>query len=431
MVGRNRFGKGFGLLGGILAVLFGVALLFVIRSQPGQQPVPVMAEVHENITPDHLVGKFTTIMDEQGNMLSMMARTVFVGDELYTCEGRIYRMEKVEGDQAEAKFVGMDPQIVSYQDFYAGENMPVLASEVAQQGKGGLAVYHTHTDESYVPSDGTESIPFKGGIYQIGKIMVDKLRGKGINVHYDETPHDPHDNNAYTRSRRTAAGLLQNKPAAIFDIHRDGVPDPNYYRATIDGKNVARLRLVVGRENPGMSANMDFARRMMTAANNLHSNVVKEIFVGKGDYNQDLTPTALLIEAGTHTNTKEEAAQGVAMFTEAMPTVLGLTATPAAPQAPGAERTAGGGAWKALGWILGVTIIGGLGFLLVNSGNWESFKSRLSGFGKEFAGFMGPGQALRKIYRKQGGSLAEKEPGINSPDANSKLKDEKDNPTKD
>jgi len=415
----------------VLVVLAGVALLIAFRSYSGQHPAPVAAELFEDGSSDHLVGRFATIVDEQGDMLSMMARTVFAGDELYTSEGRIYRIEKVEGDRAEAKFVGMDPQIVAYQEFYAGQNVPVSTSELAQQGKGNLAVYHTHTDESYVPSDGKESIPFKGGIYQVGKTMVDRLKGKGIQVNYDETPHDPHDNNAYTRSRRTAANLLQSKPAAIFDIHRDGVPDPNYYRATIDGQKVARLRLVVGRENPGMSANMDFARRMMTAANNLHGNVVKEIFVGKGDYNQDLMPTALLIEAGTHTNTKEEAAQGVAMFTEALPTVLGLTGAPSAPEAPGAGRAAGGGSWKALGWILGVTIIGGLGFLLVSSGNWENFKRRLSGFGSEFASFMGPGQVLRKIFRKQGDRPAGKGPEVNNPDANAILRDEKDDLTKD
>lgn len=431
MVSRNKFRNRLRFLGGVLVVLAGVALLLVFRSYSGQHPAPAAAELFENGSPDHLVGQFTTIVDEQGSMLSMMARTVFAGDELYTCEGRIYRVEKVDGERAEATFVGMDPQIVAYQEFYAGQNVPVLTSELAQQGKGSLAVYHTHTDESYVPSDGTESIPFKGGIYQVGKTMVDRLKGKGVQVHYDETPHDPHDNNAYTRSRRTAASLLQNKPAAIFDIHRDGVPDPNYYRATIDGQKVARLRLVVGRENPGMSANMDFARRMMTAANNLHSNVVKEIFVGKGDYNQDLTPTALLIEAGTYTNTKEEAAQGVAMFTEAMPAVLGLTAAPAAPGAPGAGRAAEGGSWKALGWILGVTIIGGLGFLLISSGSWENFKSRLSGFGSEFTSFMGPGQALRKIFRKQGDWPEGKGPEVNDPDAGARLRDEKDDLTKD
>ncbi|MDD2442934.1 MAG: stage II sporulation protein P [Desulfotomaculaceae bacterium] len=348
-------------------------------------------------TPDHLTGMFTTIVDEEGNMLSMMSRTIFVGDELYTSEGRSYRIGKVQGERAEAKFLGMDPQIVSYNELYAGQVAPV-AKSTAEQRKGNIAVYHSHTDESYVPTDGTESIPFKGGIYRVGKVMVDVLQGKGIQVNYDQTPHDPHDNNAYVRSRRTAANLLKSGPAAIFDIHRDGVPDPTYYRAEIDGKKVAKLRLVVGRENPKMEANMDFAKRMMSAANNMHPKVVKEIFVGKGDYNQDLMHTALLIEAGTHTNSGEEAERGVSMFSESVPTVLGITGgTPVAPpSAPAAKPTTGaGGAWKALGWVLGLTVVGGVGYLLIISGNWDNVKKNISSFGREIT-MLGGRRAARK-----------------------------------
>jgi len=379
-------------------------------------------------TPDHLTGRFTTIVDEQGNTLSMMARMTFVGDEIYTAEGRSYRIEKVEGDRAQARFLGMDPQITAHNDFYAGQEAPV-AKELAEKSRGSFAVYHTHSDESYVPSDGSETIPFKGGIYQVGAALVDRLKGRGMDVNYDQTPHDPHDNNAYTRSRRTAANLMKTNPVAIFDVHRDGVPDPSYYRATIDGKDVAKLRLVVGRENPRMDANMDFAKRMMAAANNLHPKVVKEIFIGKGDYNQDLMPTALLIEAGTHTNSKEEAEKGMAMFAEAIPTVLGIApAAPAAPTAPGAA----GGAWKALGWILGLTIVGGLVFLLVSSGNWENAKKRLSGIGREFTGFFGPRRAARKPGRQgAAGPGRDKGKEVYDSRANDVLEDIKDDVTKD
>jgi len=116
-------------------------------------------------TPDHLAGRYTTIVDEQGNTISMMARMTFAGDELFTAEGRSYRVEKVEGDRAEAKFLGMDPQILAYNQLYASQEVPVTKTRAGQK-PGRFAIYHTHSDESYVPSDGTESIPFKGGIYQ-------------------------------------------------------------------------------------------------------------------------------------------------------------------------------------------------------------------------------------------------------------------------
>lgn len=422
---------------GAFLVLAGVSVLsYVTVTNPQLRPALTTAGLFDKGTADHLIGKYTTIVDEQGNMLSMMARVTSVGDELYTSEGRSYRVDRVRGDRAEARFLGMDPQIVAYNEFYSGQEVPVVKN-LAEQKQSTFAMYHTHSDESYVPSDGTEAIPFKGGIYQVGKSMVDRLQGKGIQVSYDQTPHDPHDNNAYTRSRRTAANLMKTNPAAIFDVHRDGVPDPGYYRANIDGKDVAKLRLVVGRENPRMDANMDFAKRMMASANNLHPKVVKEIFIGKGDYNQDLMPTALLIEAGTHTNSKEEASRGVTMFAEAIPTVLGIAPAapaPAAPTAPGAggrPTGATGGAWKALGWILGLTIVGGLGFLLISSGSWDDAKKRLSGFGKEFTSFFGPRRALRKPGKPDANPDYGKAPEINDPNANNILKDVKDDLTKD
>lgn len=386
--------RGYGFTLYAAALLAGLILL-VYSVNREMQFLPVMntAGLFNNETPDHIGGTFTTIVDEQGNMLSMMSRNAYVGDELYTSEGKSYRVNKVMGGTAEAVFTGMDSQIIAYNDFFTAQEVPVVTN-VAEK-KGNIAIYHSHTDESYVPTDGTESIPFKGGIYQVGEAMVNKLKGSGVSVNYDQTAHDPHDNNAYVRSRRTAANLMKSKPTAIFDVHRDGVPDPAYYRAEISGKDVAKLRLVVGRENPRMEANMDFAKRMMAAANNMHPKVVKEIFVGKGDYNQDLSPTALLIEAGTHTNSREQAERGVAFFTEAVPVAMGISGAPAAaPTQPGRTTGAGGG-WKAAGWILGITVVLGLGFILINSGNLGNAKNNISGFAREISGLF-PRRAARK-----------------------------------
>ncbi|OPX81695.1 MAG: Stage II sporulation protein P (SpoIIP) [Pelotomaculum sp. PtaB.Bin013] len=417
---------------GVMVLLAG-ALLYYHFNSLLLRPAFTAAGFFNKETPDHLIGRYTTIVDEEGTTISEMARIASTGDELYTSEGKHYRVERVQGDKAEAKFLGMDSQILAYNEFYAGLSAAVVKN-LAEKNKGTFAVYHSHTDESYVPSDGTEAIPFKGGIYQVGKTMVDKLQGEGFQVNYDQTPHDPHDNNAYTRSRRTAANLLKTNPSAIFDVHRDGVPDPNYYRSKIDGKNVAKLRLVIGRENPRMSANMDFAKQMMASANELHPKVVKEIFVGKGDYNQDLTPTALLIEAGTHTNTKEEAEAGMSMFAEAIPVVLGVSPTAPTPGAPGApitNRPSGttAGAWKALGWILGLTIVGGLAFLLISSGGMENAKKRLTGFGREFNSFLGPRVAARKIGKQN--PKAKINDSSNDSTVNEVLRERKDDLTKD
>lgn len=345
---------------------------------------------------DHQAGYLINVMDNNGNIISKAARGMASGDEILFPDGKHYRITRVGGNYARAKYLGKDKQMMAYNDFFSSMALP--ASAMARNGNNTVGIYHTHSDESYVPTDGSEAIPFKGGIYQVGQSLVTKLTGKGIDVAYNRTPHDPHDNNAYYRSRRTATELMKNNPVAILDVHRDGVPDPYYYRKTVSDTNVAQLRLVIGRQNPNMNANLDFAKRMMAYANKVHPTIVKEIFMAKGNYNQDLMPTALLIEAGTHMNTKQEAENGVALFADAIPTVLGITGAPGG-RPGGVAAPGGGGAWKALAWILGLTIIGGGAFLLVSSGGLDKAKSRLSSYmSREFTGFMGP---LRTRGRRQ------------------------------
>ncbi len=345
---------------------------------------------------DHLVGRVYTIRDESGQVVSQVSRRVTVGDEIFAADGRHYRVVKVRGEEAVARFLGMDEDLLAYRDFYRQLAIPAAKAPAPAQPVG---IYHTHSDESYVPSDGSESIPFKGGIYRVGERMVGKLTEKGLRVEYDRTPHDPHDDNAYYRSRRTAVRLMQANPLALFDVHRDGVVDPGYYRRIVSQQNVAQTRLVVGRENPRMQANLDFAKRLMSYANSVHNPIVKEIFLAAGNYNQDLMPTALLIEAGTHTNSREEAERGIALLADAVPAVLGITgpAPPGAPK-PITDRTAKTpGSYKALAWLLALTLLGGGAFLLVSAGSWERARQRLGRFfGQELGGL----PVLRRLRMK-------------------------------
>lgn len=43
------------------------------------------------------------------------------------------------------------------------------------------------------------------------------------------------------------------------------------------------------------------------------------IFMGRGNYNQDLSPRSILVEVGTHTNSKEDAQRGIEMFAQVLP----------------------------------------------------------------------------------------------------------------
>ncbi len=414
---KSRIILGIGLL------LAGISLLVGLSASRLSQPVWSLTSFFKEAENDHQVGNIYTVKDEQGRVISQVSRRVTVGDEIFTAEGRHYRVVRIQGNTAYARFTGMDRDLLAYSEFYSRLEVPV--AKMARNPRP-VAIYHTHSDESYVPTDGSESIPFKGGIYQVGQSLVNRLKSGGVRVDYDKTPHDPHDDNAYYRSRRTAVRLMQNNPIALLDVHRDGVPDPTYYRRTISQQDVAQARLVVGRENPRMQSNLDFAKRLMAYANSVHKPIVKEIFTAQGNYNQDLMPTALLIEAGTHTNSRDEAERGIALLADAVPVVLGLTGpAPEGAPKPITDRTAGTpGSWKALGWIIALTLLGGGAFLLISAGNWNRAKSRLDHFfGREFTSFFAPRRA-----RKPGLDTAEKAtstpaPGNEDPDASKVARD--------
>ncbi len=359
------------LLAAFCLAIAGGSLLFCLGFSQFSMPSLNMANFFKNSEDELTVGSETVIKDEKGTVISKMSRHVYPGDEVITAEGRHYRVKNVAGNEAKAVFLGMDQQLIAYNEEFSKMKVPAAA---VVMNTGVVGIYHSHTDESYLPSDGTYSIPFHGGIIQVGDSYTKTLSSQGTKVYHDTTPHDPHDNNAYYRSRRTAARLMKNNPIALFDVHRDGIDDPEFYRKTISNEDVSQMRLVIGRENPRMSSNLDFAKRLMAYANKVHYPIAKEIFMGKGNYNQDLLPTSVLIEAGTYTNTKEEAMRGISLLASAVPAVLGVSGT-SSPTNPTARHP---GSWSAVGWILVVTVLAGGAFLVISAGGWNEAKNRLS-----------------------------------------------------
>ncbi len=341
-----------------ITILFCCLLRNAIAAFPGEE-----SQV------DHAAGCTVRITDESGNLVTMTARKVSKGDEIITSTGQYYRVTFVGGDKAKAKLLGQDKDYLTWAGYF--KNSQTVAVTAINWGNRSVGVYHTHTDESYIPTDGKSSIPFNGGIYEVGSEFVEALRDRGVQVKYYKTPHDPHDANAYARSRRTAMGLLKHNPIALFDVHRDGVDDPEFFKEEINGDDIAQLRIVVGRQNPKVSANMDFARRLMAYANKKHPGLVKEIFKAQGNYNQDLLSTSILLEAGTYTNSREMAESGMRLLAEAVPVVLGVD-NPGGITGKGASKTG----WKVALLLTLVTLGAGAVFAFINFG-WQGTIDRV------------------------------------------------------
>jgi len=242
-----------------------------------------------------------TLVDEDGNRLTQYQGECDEGDEYISGDNLHYRVTAVDKQShtATAKLLGdAGMPDVSWLDMQ--ESTPVSA-----MGDKKIALYCTHSDESYIEGDGSESKEERGGIYDVAQTFAENLEKLGITVERSEATHHPHDAGAYRRSRQTAVELLKQRPNAIFDIHRDGIPDPDEYATTVGNEKMSKIRLLVGKSNQNKDANLSFAKQIKAVADKIYPNLIKDIYMGKGPYNQDLAPRSVLLEFGTHTLNKE------------------------------------------------------------------------------------------------------------------------------
>jgi acyl carrier protein len=113
------------------------------------------------------------------------------------------------------------------------------------------------------------------------------------------------------------------RPDLMIDVHRDGIPDNSQYKVEINGQEVSKVRLVVGRGNQNRDANKDLALRIKKVADEKYPGYVKDIYMGKGSYNQDIMPRAILLEVGTHTTDKKDVMVSMDYMSEVISGVLG------------------------------------------------------------------------------------------------------------
>lgn len=315
-------------------------------------------------------GQYFTLLDENNNVIHQTGMQVHKGDEYISADNSHYKVIAIDGTTARCAYQGQEKMPAL--DFSTKKNAWILGgtrlAPVQANKKPTIAIYHTHSDESYVQGDGTESVNGKGGIYDIGQTLSERLQKLGFNVEYNRNNHNPHDVNAYSRSRKTAASLLKQQPDVILDVHRDAVP-ASQYQAEVAGKEVTKVKLVVGSQNPNMKTNLEFAKRIKSAMDNKAPGLSNGIFIGKGDFNQDLSPRSMLIEVGSHTNQKSDAEEGVAVFADTLPALLGVN-TVSADNAPAAKPMTkeSQGAGTTILIILVVVAAAAGGFYLLNRG---------------------------------------------------------------
>lgn len=360
------------------------------------QPAAVFAGETE------LIDGYITVSDETGRLLFQTGLPLTAGDLFIDEQDICYEITGLDGYNAHARRSPLawapavqEPAVPTQGTFSTAAPL--------------IAVYHTHTDECYLPSDGTTTRKGQGSIMQVGESLVSRLNELGYQTLHDTTLHDPHDANAYHRSRRTFMKLLRNRPTALFDIHRDSAP-ASAYQLTIDGKDATRLLLVVGRQNQNRSTTEQFARQLKAAADRKYRGLVRGIFIAHGNYNQDLDPQAMLVEIGSQYNTRQAAEHSAALFADILPALFTPAAAEKAPESPApsantevpapAEPSSPAPApppeagtpanrqapFYDVAKLLLLLLIGLLGYAYISTGSWQEVRRKLYRFRtREFA----------------------------------------------
>lgn len=352
-------------------------------------------------------GRWFTLYDQGDNILLRTGIRIHVGDRFLDGGNRMYRVYKVDNKRLRAWAELMEAE--------GSLALPAGAQGLEGADARRIAVYHTHSGESYQPSDGVDSTDKEpGGVYKVGAQFTQRLESKdSLEIIHSQQTFFPY-NGAYRRSRTAALELIKEELDALFDIHRDAAPAGEYFQK-VEDMQLTQVMLVVGTQNPTYRANEEFAWQLKVVADEMYPDLVKGVFFARGDYNQDLHPRALLLEVGAHTNSRQLAETGARAFADVVyATLYGETKPPPGSGTdaeidgdPQLQSTANppsgkkGGLLKGVLTLLGLLAVGGTFYLFISVGSWAGVWGKLMEFkNNEFRDVLAriPWEKLRPGY---------------------------------
>lgn len=279
---------------------------------------------------DENPARVMTMLGDGGQHLLVTGHQMHAGDQFIDPGNDLWQVGRIDGRIAIATRVAKLVRSLTpgERSLLRRPAAVVLAETVRQAAPArapeppNVVIYHTHSDESYIPGDGSDSIPGRGGIYAVGSSMAAALERAGITAVQRQESHYPHDNRAYMRSRRTAMdALMRQRPDAEFDVHRDGAPAA-HYKLVLGGRQVSRVMIVIGGANPARGGNLAFARLLKGHADALYPGLMRGIYIGGGTYNQDIYSRNILLEVGSQGTPRADAERGAALIAAAVAPAL-------------------------------------------------------------------------------------------------------------
>ena len=157
--------------------------------------------------------------------------------------------------------------------------------------KDKILIYHTHTCESYTPTEkynyqqtgNFRTTDLNFSVARVGEELKKQLESYNIKVIQNKTYHDyPSYNGSYSRSLTTANNMLnENKDADIvIDLHRDAIADSSYApKVKIGDEYVSQMMFVIGTDiansaNSHWNENLKFAVKVQQKANEMYPRTI-------------------------------------------------------------------------------------------------------------------------------------------------------------
>ena len=199
----------------------------------------------------------------------------------------------------------------------------MLTPNVELANTKNVVIFHTHTCESYTPTEvfhyqmtgNYRTTDINYSVARVGSELDNFLKGYGFNVIHDVTLNDyPAYTGSYNRSLKVVKSILNQNPSDIvIDLHRDAVGSNSNYAPTvkIGEEYVAQLMFVIGTdggglEHPNWQQNLKLAITIQQKANEMYPGLFRPIILRDSRYNQHVAPGASIVEVGATGNTLEQ-----------------------------------------------------------------------------------------------------------------------------
>lgn len=175
-----------------------------------------------------------------------------------------------------------------------------------------VLIYHTHTTEAFKPAD-NDSFYEQYNIVGVGDVLKKELEENyDVEVIHDKTIHNSSYVDSYKRSGETLEKYLSEIEDfdLILDLHRDSLDNKALVTTEINGNDVAKIMMVVAKNNPNYLENEELAIDLTSLANDLYPGFARSVFYyqrGSNAFNQTMSSKLALIEVGAQLNTVEEA----------------------------------------------------------------------------------------------------------------------------